>query len=407
MNREEFITYLKNPLRLDKKSLPEFNEVLEEFPFFQTGHLLYLKNLYNLDHIRYGTQLKKSAAFINNREVLYRLISLSPGKTETQSSTEIRSTPEKIEKADNKMDLKPPVESRQKEITPFIEKEEKKTKRPKKEKEKVVTEKLKPKETDEGPRSREELAREIRERLAEIQGHKSEPDKPTPPLGSPVSKLAKPSHTEPGDIIQLDDSQPVESGPVTGSDSDKILIDQKSKGKTDLLDLDYPGKETDKPKSNKQIPKTGEPSVSKISGSAGPEKKNLNNKETARKWGHVHSFTSWLKLLEPSENTLIVPESDTNSGKQLYQQNLIDRFIENSPRILPDTSEFKINEDISKDSIVEKEELFSETLAEIYVNQGYYSRAIFIYKKLSLKFPEKSSYFARQIQNVEQRLKDF
>ena len=62
-------------------------------------------------------------------------------------------------------------------------------------------------------------------------------------------------------------------------------------------------------------------------------------------------------------------------------------------------------EDISK-PFVEKEGGFvTETLARIYINQGYYSKAIDIYEQLSLKFPEKSSYFASQIELVKVHLK--
>jgi hypothetical protein len=49
--------------------------------------------------------------------------------------------------------------------------------------------------------------------------------------------------------------------------------------------------------------------------------------------------------------------------------------------------------------------LVTETLAKIYFNQGYYSKAIDIYEKLSLKFPEKNSYFASQIEKVKEHIK--
>jgi hypothetical protein len=61
----------------------------------------------------------------------------------------------------------------------------------------------------------------------------------------------------------------------------------------------------------------------------------------------------------------------------------------------------KPNDDISRQFTEESGELVTETLAKIYTKQGYYSKAIDIYEKLSLKYPEKSSYFATQIQKVQ------
>jgi hypothetical protein len=110
-------------------------------------------------------------------------------------------------------------------------------------------------------------------------------------------------------------------------------------------------------------------------------------------------------------------EKETKSGDQLsdtgkkgtrkqLQTDLIDKFIISNPRIEPvrEKSNQPV-EDLSKPHIEEKETFVTETLARIYVNQGYYSKAIEIYEKLSLKFPEKSSYFAAQIEKVKEFIK--
>jgi hypothetical protein len=92
--------------------------------------------------------------------------------------------------------------------------------------------------------------------------------------------------------------------------------------------------------------------------------------------------------------------------RKKLQADLIDRFIETNPRIEP----VKVKPEHPQEDIAAKYtevsgELVTETLAKIYVTQGYYSRAIDIYEKLSLKFPEKSSYFASQIEKVKELIK--
>jgi len=51
--------------------------------------------------------------------------------------------------------------------------------------------------------------------------------------------------------------------------------------------------------------------------------------------------------------------------------------------------------------IVEDLGMYTETLAQIYADQGYYDQAKNIYSKLSLAYPEKSAYFASLIENFE------
>jgi hypothetical protein len=92
--------------------------------------------------------------------------------------------------------------------------------------------------------------------------------------------------------------------------------------------------------------------------------------------------------------------------KQLTPNDLIDRFIQTSPRIermVP--GEVPLLLDLTERRQEEHTPFITETLAKIYVNQGYYTRAINIYEKLTLQFPEKSAYFASRIEKIKELIK--
>lgn len=111
--------------------------------------------------------------------------------------------------------------------------------------------------------------------------------------------------------------------------------------------------------------------------------------------------------LDAEDSGTIKPEDDSEprSVKKL-QADLIDKFIDANPRIEPskEKSDYPV-EDISKPFIEERGSFVTETLAKIYTIQGYYSKAIDIYEKLCLKYPEKSSYFATQVEKIKELIK--
>ena len=100
-----------------------------------------------------------------------------------------------------------------------------------------------------------------------------------------------------------------------------------------------------------------------------------------------YSFLEWFDILSDDE------------PKVEKKFDLIDKFIKNSPKI-----QFSQEQESDSSIIVDtklKDELITETLAKIYLNQKKFNKAIKAYEILSLKYPKKSSFFADQIIDIK------
>ncbi len=105
---------------------------------------------------------------------------------------------------------------------------------------------------------------------------------------------------------------------------------------------------------------------------------------------------------EQPEKTKQKPKEQNHKS----QVELIEKFIQNEPRFdkkkgVIEDNEY-IQEDLATKHLKSKDEFITETLAELLMKQQKYARAIDIYEKLSLKFPEKRTYFASQIQKIKE-----
>jgi len=80
---------------------------------------------------------------------------------------------------------------------------------------------------------------------------------------------------------------------------------------------------------------------------------------------------------------------------------LIDTFLENRPKI-PPVRKDQPKVDLSANNEFNKEELMTETLAKVYLQQKKFKKALYAYQILSLKYPEKNSLFADQIKMIKQ-----
>ncbi|AZQ42733.1 hypothetical protein [Nonlabens ponticola] len=124
-----------------------------------------------------------------------------------------------------------------------------------------------------------------------------------------------------------------------------------------------------------------------------------------------YSFTEWLRLtqLKPIDRTEEKKKSsagqkatkpvDTSKKLRQRQMEKIDQFLADKPKIKPRKSStsdtpLQLSNDNSK-------QLMTETLAQVYLAQKNYEKAIKSYEILILQHPEKSGFFADRIQEIK------
>lgn len=141
--------------------------------------------------------------------------------------------------------------------------------------------------------------------------------------------------------------------------------------------------------------------------------KKIKIKDTQALGNQIEGTSNFNKYKEEEQRMLFVDwvMSYTNSKKEIENRPLeskieiIDSFLEKNPKI-PKSKE-KSNADdflnLASDNKFNKSELMTETLAKIYVKQQKFQEALYAYRILSLKYPEKSSLFANQIKKLQKK----
>ena len=99
-----------------------------------------------------------------------------------------------------------------------------------------------------------------------------------------------------------------------------------------------------------------------------------------------------------------LPASSSSTATQGMDANaLIDRFIEQQPRIGKLREVEAPVEEWAKASVMEDPTLVTETMARIFAQQGQIGKARKAYRHLALTYPAKSTYFAAQLKKLNQR----
>lgn len=133
------------------------------------------------------------------------------------------------------------------------------------------------------------------------------------------------------------------------------------------------------------------------------------------------SFTEWLKAVQKDNHSYQLntiektskiekinqkQEKTTENDEKIKKNkqildNVINTIKHEPSAFKPNSSKMFTPTIDAKQSLIENEHLVTETLAKIYTIQGNISKAIRAYEILSLKYPQKSVYFASLIENLK------
>ena len=357
MSAEEMIKYLQRPHQLNEHSLSELRGLLRQYPWFHTAHLLFLLNLKNINDPRYREFLKQSAVYIKDREKFLRLVNqLEAQKQREEASTRERNAQQtKPDKPDDTAtDPANPGETHGE--SPG--KSEKNSQAGEAGKQNTTA----PESKKEKDFSTEYLRSRISETLSEQKGDRKKEGTSLPEEESDFFIIDKVSQVEEKMSRRLREQYEKQlrdqQKDAPRSEEDKTDSFELEKGSEDNQQEQQPGK------------KSSPPAGGGFAGEYFSEKDYRHTREEARK----------------------------------QQKDLIEQFIKKAPELDNITPSNENRKDISKSSVREKEDLASERLIQVYVKQGYYQKAMDAYKKLSLKYPEKSDYFAEQIEKLRKNI---
>ena len=346
MLQQQFIHLIKQPYQIESSQMAELELLINEYPFFESAHLLYTKGLHEQNAINYSKQLRKTAIVANSRAVLYELIHQKTNRVTEEVSVKTNINETIVEQiiAEKAVVKEIPTPETTQSISPIT----------------ITNNDIKVIYVNTISSSINAAEKEI-PRLE--------------PVNNDIAILKD---------IENETEAPIEEATEETFSEEKLNTQIQSEINRGIIQSYV---ETD-------IIKT-------------PELHKEEPKEPV-------SFTDWLNRVKKERGTIqkteakiekepeVLPKIDKKPSFFEQNKGIIDKIIESDPgRIKLGNQKFFTPNVDAKQSLLENEHLVTETLAKIYALQGNNSKAIRAYEILSLKFPQKSVYFATLIEKLK------
>ncbi|AXG68253.1 hypothetical protein KORDIASMS9_00446 [Kordia sp. SMS9] len=341
MNISDFTYILQNPVHINEAQTEAIASITKQFPYFQAARVVHLKGLKNQDSFQYNQHLKITAAYTNDRSILFDFITSKTFEQHGISST--------IKEAQNNVnDIEITVE----EVT-----------------------------VDRNLRMEEAIKTKIQEANAILD----------PNLFLPKEEVEAEFETE----TEFDTETEIKL--ETAKDKEKRKKKEKKAKKKKKTKEKKAAKAAEKQETTPDAPE-------EILALGKPLAFNKSEKHSFAEWLQLTSFQP-IDRSEKNEvetETEVENEAENLISTEEKQKRfeLIDKFIDTNPKIKPKPTLEKTT-NLASEIHVDQSVLMTETLAKVYLEQKKYKKAIKAYDILILKYPEKSGFFADQIRAIK------
>ena len=397
MTRIEYL--VAHPYEVEKSDIPLLKKEVEKYPYFYTLRALLLYGLKKENHPSFEDYLNKTSIHSSNRVDLYHYINSEPIQKEIQTKTETIS-PEMEEEimeelVENEIISEPILENSTSEI---IENNNETVE--------VIDEIIEEKEEELNQEievvsetNSEEINEDIVDEMIENDTEESElrtdhvvdiiSDEELNEVAEITNKVVVENNSKEENLTSENDIenavQQTSGIEIIESEPQQVIETIEDNQKEEIVE----GLSENAEVIEESEPETIEEKVEIIE----------NNSDDS-----TFSFSDWLKKVPSQSKTQQEIEEEQEIAEREIKYKLIDDFLEKNPKIVPmkKTDITPVNTPSNfVQNTEEYSDLMTETLAQIYIEQKKYDKAIKAYKILILKYPEKNSLFANRIKEIE------